>query len=387
MAYSRIIHTKSEAVAAVPSPTSLSYGEIAINYSDGHMYIKKADNKVYKVASTDNDNNIRDLLGDVIKINNKLEVINIDSSTINIENLNVGITGGLSGDLKNTIAGDYVAAIGRDNSIALGAYDGACIGNGNTVGISTSFGIIGTDNTIASDGLTHSAVIGYNNTVDATNSLIAGKDNTVTSVNSLNLTDTCIVLGKSNTVSKDKQYIIGDTNTVTSEKAYVLGSDNSISTNVGITVIGESNTVTNVDSFVIGNDNNVDDNGNENPIGSIAIGYSNSLLGKASFALGIGLIDNNTISSPDTAYDETYLIGQYNVIPDSNSEIHFGTGNNDSTRYTSVKIIPRDGTRSGIIMKALQESASYADDSAAANGGVEVGELYRTGSTVKIRMA
>ena len=38
-------------------------------------------------------------------------------------------------------------------------------------------------------------------------------------------------------------------------------------------------------------------------------------------------------------------------------------------------------------MKALQESASYADDSEAANGGVEVGELYRTGSTVKIRMA
>ena len=378
MAYSRIIHTKSEAVAAVPSPTSLSYGEIAINYSDGHMYIKKADNKVYKVASTDNDTNIRALLGDVNIINNKLEFINIDTSTISIENLNVGITGGLSGDLKNTIAGDYVAAIGRNNSIALGAYDGACIGNGNTVGISTSFGIIGTDNTIASDGLTHSAVIGYNNTVDATNSLIAGKDNTVTSVDSLNLTDTCIVLGKSNTVSKDKQYIIGDTNTVTSEKAYVLGSDNSISTNVGITVIGESNTVTNVDSFVIGNDNNVEDPGNANPIGSIAIGYSNSLLGKASFALGIGLNDSEA--------DETYLIGQYNVTPDSNSEIHFGTGNNDSTRYTSVKIIPRDATRSGIIMKALQESASYADDSAAANGGVEVGELYRTGSTVKIRM-
>jgi hypothetical protein len=379
MAYSRIIHTKSEAVAAVPSPTSLSYGEIAINYSDGHMYIKKADNKVYKVASTDNDTNIRALLGDVNIINNKLEFINIDTSTISIENLNVGITGGLSGDLKNTIAGDYVAAIGRNNSIALGAYDGACIGNGNTVGISTSFGIIGTDNTIASDGLTHSAVIGYNNTVDATNSLIAGKDNTVTSDNSLNLTDTCIVLGKSNTVSKDKQYIIGDTNTVTSEKAYVLGSDNSISTNVGITVIGESNTVTNVDSFVIGNDNNVEDPGNENPIGAIAIGYSNSLLGKASFALGIGLKDD--------VLNETYLIGQYNVAPDSNSEIHFGTGNNASTRYTSIKIIPRDGTRSGIIMKALQESASYADDAAAATGGVEIGELYRTDSTVKIRMA
>jgi hypothetical protein len=384
MAYSRIIHTKSEAVAAVPSPTSLSYGEIAINYSDGHMYIKKADNKVYKVASTDNDTNIRALLGDVNIINNKLEFFNIDSSTINIENLNVGITGGLSGDLKNTIAGDYVAAIGRNNSIALGAYDGACIGNGNTIGISTSFGIIGT-----------------NNTVDANNSLIAGKDNTVTSVDSLNLIDNCIVLGKSNIASQDKQYIIGDTNTVTTKRAYVLGSDNNISGkrayvlggsntisgNEGITVIGQSNSVTNENSFVIGNDNSVNIIKGEEPIaGSIAIGYNNSLFGQASFALGIGLIDNVTIGSTDK-YDESYLIGQYNDRPDSNSEIHFGTGNNDSTRYTSVKIIPRDAARSGIIMKALQESASYADDAAAATGGVEVGELYRTGSTVKIRMA
>ena len=35
MAYSKIIHTKSEAVGAVPAQNSLSYGEIAINYSDG----------------------------------------------------------------------------------------------------------------------------------------------------------------------------------------------------------------------------------------------------------------------------------------------------------------------------------------------------------------
>jgi hypothetical protein len=39
-----------------------------------------------------------------------------------------------------------------------------------------------------------------------------------------------------------------------------------------------------------------------------------------------------------------------------------------------------------IMAWALLYSSSYADDTAAAADGVEVGQLYRTGSTVKIRM-
>ena len=31
--------------------------------------------------------------------------------------------------------------------------------------------------------------------------------------------------------------------------------------------------------------------------------------------------------------------------------------------------------------------ADYADDTAAAAGGVEIGELYRTGSAIKVRVA
>ena len=40
-----------------------------------------------------------------------------------------------------------------------------------------------------------------------------------------------------------------------------------------------------------------------------------------------------------------------------------------------------------ILAGALQSSASYANDAAAATGGVRVKELYRNGSAVQIRVA
>ena len=42
---------------------------------------------------------------------------------------------------------------------------------------------------------------------------------------------------------------------------------------------------------------------------------------------------------------------------------------------------------SGVIMHAVYNSPSYASDSSAATGGVEIGELYRSGNDVKIRMS
>jgi hypothetical protein len=77
MAYSKIIHTKSEAVGAVPAQNSLSYGEIAINYSDGHLYIRKADNTIHKVASSDFPTQIGTLTSDVRSLTNTLNFLNL----------------------------------------------------------------------------------------------------------------------------------------------------------------------------------------------------------------------------------------------------------------------------------------------------------------------
>jgi hypothetical protein len=40
-----------------------------------------------------------------------------------------------------------------------------------------------------------------------------------------------------------------------------------------------------------------------------------------------------------------------------------------------------------ILIASLPNTPSYADDAAAALGGVQVGELYRDGSVVKVRVS
>lgn len=72
MAYSKIIHTKSEAVGAIPAPSSLSYGELAINYSDGNIFILNSQDKIELVASTSHDKNINAIKSDIYNIKGDL---------------------------------------------------------------------------------------------------------------------------------------------------------------------------------------------------------------------------------------------------------------------------------------------------------------------------
>jgi len=148
MAYSRIIHTKSEAVGAIPAEGSLSYGEIAINYADGHLYIKGVDNTIKKVASSAFAPQISTLISDVKGITTELEFLNLKFTgaedlnfgrgNINSTRTNNSLTYGLNNEatstsedsslfgISNTTAGDNNIAIGLnnvtsgDNSIAIG---------------------------------------------------------------------------------------------------------------------------------------------------------------------------------------------------------------------------------------------------------------------------
>ena len=150
MAYSRIIHTKSEAVGSIPASGSLSYGEIAINYSDGHMYIKKADNTIKKVASTDFDVQLSNLNNDVNSLNNTVNFLNLQfrqaddldfgRNNINGVRTSYSLTYGLNNEIgtsasysstfgiSNQVSGERGIAIGYNNvangndSIAIGSY-------------------------------------------------------------------------------------------------------------------------------------------------------------------------------------------------------------------------------------------------------------------------
>ena len=126
--------------------------------------------------------------------------------------------------------------------------------------------------------------------------------------------------------------------------------------------------------------------GTDNTIGgtsdAIAIGKDNNLSGVRSYAMGEGL--------KDVGDDSTLLLGRFNEDPANDSKIVIANGIDDDDRCTAMEFKARTNqpsNNSGVIMKVLLNSPSYASDASAASNGVELGELYRAGSDIRIRMS
>ena len=75
MAYSKIIHTKSEAPDVAPQPSSLTFGELAINYFDGKAYIKNTNNLVAKIGDTAYESRIGKLERDAAVAQNTIDKV------------------------------------------------------------------------------------------------------------------------------------------------------------------------------------------------------------------------------------------------------------------------------------------------------------------------
>ena len=75
MAYSKIIHTKSEAPDVIPQPGSLTFGELAINYYDGKAYIKNTNNIVAKIGDTAYESRIGKLERDAAVAQNTIDTV------------------------------------------------------------------------------------------------------------------------------------------------------------------------------------------------------------------------------------------------------------------------------------------------------------------------
>ncbi len=188
MAYSKIIHTKSEAVGSIPSISSLSFGEIAINYSDGHLYIKKADNTIRKVASSDFPVQISALLTDVNTLTNRLDFIALQQ--ISSENL----------------------TFGRDNLNTNDSFNSLAFGLSNTVGTAGS----------------NSALFGISNNANAADSIAFGAFNTCNGANG-------IAIGRNITVPADVAEF-GHWSTVESRSSTIRCGSN----NVGISIFNQA---------------------------------------------------------------------------------------------------------------------------------------------------
>ena len=310
------------------------------------------------------------------------------------------------------------AVIGIDN-LANSSYS-LTVGQRNQTNGGTSF-VAGVDN-VTSSGVPRQFVIGRDNTVDSIDTIVLGDRNIVTETGDgfgsmmvfghLNDVkgDRIVCLGTSNIVKSDNQgaYIIGAGNSSTADRTYSVGQQNGITGNESY-AFGKSNTVEASASVAVGTNNTMDAHYLINPYieKAYAFGFGNDNINSKSFAIG----DNN-----DVLYKErTYLIGRENkagthnniilgqfsdptVLRGNNSNgrstVAFAVGSNNETRRTAWEFRGKQtstgdtsaGDSMQIMAWALLYSTSYTDDTAAAAGGVEVGQLYRTGSTVKIRM-
>lgn len=148
--------------------------------------------------------------------------------------------------------------------------------------------------------------------------------------------------GKNNDVNGDQSFVGGLNNTVNTNSAAVFGRDNTTSGFYGM---------------------------------SMVTGNNNSATEKSNFVTG----QYNTASQP---YQSVF--GQYADATRNKSIFVIGVGSDNTNRDNAFEVV--DTVNPIIIMEGLKNSSSYADDSAAATGGVPVGGLYRNGNDVKIRL-
>jgi hypothetical protein len=303
------------------------------------------------------------------------------------------------------------AVIGINNEIA-GSYS-LTVGQRNQTNSGTSF-VAGVDN-VTSSGVPRQFVIGRDNTVDSIDTIVLGDRNIVAETGDgfgsilvfghLNDVkgDRILCLGTSNIVNSDNQgaYIIGAGSSSTADRTYSVGQQNAITGNESY-AFGKSNTIAASASVAVGTNNSI-----SAVEKAYAFGFGNDNINFKSFAIG----DNNDVLSAQRTYligrenkpatDNTIILGQFSdptVLRTNNingrSTVAFGVGVNNGIRRTAWEFRGKPtstgdtsaGDSMQIMAWALLYSTSYADDTAAAAGGVEVGQLYRTGSTVKIRM-
>ena len=300
------------------------------------------------------------------------------------------------------------------NSNIVSASETLVVGKTNTVRGGNGF-VAGVDNT-TSERVARQFVIGRENTVDSVDTIVLGDRNTVTETGTgfgsmmvfghLNniLGDRIVCLGTSNTANSDNQdtYLIGVANSSTADRTYTLGRQNSITANESF-ALGQTNTITGTQCVAVGVNNTLA--GFDK---SYAFGFGNDNVNFKSFAIG----DNNDVLNTQRTYligrenqpntDNTIILGQFSdptVLRSNNTQgrstVAFAVGSNSGIRRTAWEFRGKQtsagatsaGDSMQVMAHALRYSTSYANDAEASTGGVEMGQLYRNGNDVKIRMS
>jgi len=250
--------------------------------------------------------------------------------------------------------------------------------------------VIGAGNNDIISGADHCLAVGNNNQIltNSDNSISVGQGNTMT------FGTACAVFGLSNTITgsntvTERCLVAGFSNTISggAKSAIVLGGSNSLTTNGGQGIIlGNANTVTgnagvsSDSSYILGNSVTI----TEDP--------SSALLQNA-FAVGSNLGGDNgkmtlgyrNLKSGYPAVDynqglgETKFVVSVGTTTTTNSNALIITEGGVTRGTSSVAQVPR------IVMPTVV-GFNFADDTAAATGGIPIGGLYHNAGALRIRL-
>lgn len=151
--------------------------------------------------------------------------------------------------------------------------------------------------------------------------------------------------------------------------------------------VGDSNTNDGSHAVVVGMNHTISSNGDF----SIVAGYQNDASHEGCAVFG--------------AYNETgnfsqTIVGEYNLVSNIDSAFIIGNGtgtgdrknlliaSNNTVQVTgSLDVTGSIETDGFVILSQVSSSLDFADDSAAASGGVPLGGLYRNGNAIQIRLS
>ena len=237
---------------------------------------------------------------------------------------------------------DHCLAVGNNNQILTNSDNSISVGQGNTMTFGTACAVFGLSNTITgSNTITERCLVaGFSNTISggAKSAIVLGGSNSLTTNGGQG-----IILGNANTVTGNAG--------VSSDSSYILGSS------VTITEDPSSSLLQN--AFAVGSNLGGDN-------GKMILGYRNLKSGYPAVNYNQGLGETKFVVS----------VGTTNTT-NSNALIITEGGVNRGT--SSAAQVPR------IVMPTVV-GFNFADDTAAATGGIPIGGLYHNAGELRIRL-
>ena len=203
--------------------------------------------------------------------------------------------------------------------------------------------------------------------------------------------DHCLIVGSGNqiTSNSDQSVAFGQLNTITgSIDSLAVGNSNSINSAQRVYALGYQNTIDSGSSFVAGGQNTISE-GETN----IVVGFGNNSTSGNNFVIG----NNLNSSGQKMILGFRNNVSEYPATDPQNglSEVKFAVATGATTNLNSNALLITAGGKSGgapavpqiprVILPTVV-NFNFADDTAAAAGGIPVGGLYHNAGVVRIRL-